>query len=77
VLLSVPRFNPDWQPSYVLKQAIAAPKGSRLETVAHFDNSAANKHNPDITQRVVFGPEIMNGYFDYTVDGHTPTPTAR
>ena len=77
VLLSVPRFNPDWQPSYVLKQAIAAPKGSRLETVAHFDNSAANKHNPDATQRVVFGPEIMNGYFDYTVDGHTPTRTAR
>ena len=77
VLLSVPRFNPDWQPSYVLKQAIAAPKGSRLETVAHFDNSAANKNNPDATQRVVFGPEIMNGYFDFTVDGHMPKTTAR
>lgn len=77
VLLSVPRFNPDWQPSYVLKQAIAAPKGSRLETVAHFDNSAANKHNPDATQRVVFGPEIMNGYLDFTVDAHTPKTTAR
>ena len=77
VLLSVPRFNPDWQPSYVLKQAIAAPKGSRLETVAHFDNSAANKNNPDATQRVVFGPEIMNGYFDFTVDAHTPKTTSR
>ncbi len=77
VLLSVPKFNPDWQPSYVLKQAIAAPKGSRLETVAHFDNSASNKNNPDATQRVVFGPEIMNGYFDFTVDAHTPKTTAR
>lgn len=77
VLLSVPKFNPDWQPSYVLKTAIAAPKGSRLETVAHFDNSAANRRNPDPTQRVVFGPEIMNGYFDFTVDAHTPKTSAR
>lgn len=68
VLLSVPKFNPDWQPSYVFKQAIAAPKGSKLETLAHYDNSAANRSNPDPSQRVVFGPEIMNGYFDYTLD---------
>lgn len=69
VLLSIPKFNPDWQPSYVFKQAIAAPKGSRIETVAHFDNSPQNKKNPDATQRVVYGPEIMNGYIDYSVDG--------
>ena len=72
VLLSVPKFNPDWQPSYVLKAAVAAPKGARLETLAHYDNSAANKSNPDPTQRVAYGPEIMNGYFDYTVDSHVP-----
>lgn len=77
VLLSVPRFNPDWQPSYVLKHAVAAPKGSRLETIAHWDNSVANKNNPDPTQRVSFGPEIMNGYFDYWIDGHTPAPARR
>lgn len=76
VLLSVPRFNPDWQPSYVLKTPIAAPKGTRLETVAHWDNSAANRHNPDPSQRIGFGPEIMNGYFDYTVDADVPTRTA-
>ena len=68
VLLSVPKFNPDWQPSYVLKTPIAAPKGSRIETLAHYDNSAGNKYNPDPTARVPYGPEIMNGYFDYTVD---------
>ena len=72
VLLSVPKFNPDWQPSYVLKEAVAAPKGAKLETLAHYDNSAANKSNPDPTQRVIYGPEIMNGYFDYTVDSHHP-----
>ena len=76
VLLSVPKFNPDWQPSYVFKNAIAAPKGSRIETLAHFDNSANNKSNPDPTQHVVFGPEIMNGYFDYWVDGQAVRPPA-
>ena len=76
-LLSVPRFNPDWQPSYVFRNAIAAPKGSRLETLAHYDNSAANKSNPDPAQRVSFGAEIMNGYFDYTVDGQKRATAAR
>ena len=47
---------------------IAAPKGSRIETVAHWDNSAGNKLNPDPTARIQFGPEIMNGYFEYTID---------
>ena len=68
ILLRVPKFNPDWQPSYVLAEAIAAPKGSRLDTLAHYDNSAANRYNPDPGQRVTFGPEIMNGYFDYSID---------
>lgn len=68
ILLSVPKFSDSWQPSYILAAPIAAPKGSRIETIAHYDNSAANRQNPDPTQRVKFGPEIMNGYFDYTVD---------
>ena len=68
VLLSVPKFSDSWQPSYIFKTPIAAPKGSRIETIAHYDNSAANKQNPDPTARVTFGPEIMNGYFDYTAD---------
>jgi hypothetical protein len=75
VLLSIPKFNPDWQPSYVFKKAVAAPKGSRLETIAHFDNSTANKRNPDPTQRVIYGPEIMNGYVDYTIDSERMSVT--
>lgn len=69
ILLNVSRFDDAWQPAYLLKTPIAAPKGSRIETLAHYDNSAANKRNPDPTRRVPYGPEIMNGYFDYTVDG--------
>ena len=64
VLLNIPRFNPDWQPSDVFERAVAAPKGSRLETIAPYDDSAANGRNPGPSQRVVYGPEIMNDYVD-------------
>lgn len=69
MLLNVYTWRHDWVFTYVMEQPIAAPKGSRLETHAVWDNSAANKANPDPTARVKFGPEIMNGYFEYVRDG--------
>ena len=73
VLLRVPAFNYAWVHTYVLTAPVAAPKGSRLETLAHFDNSAANRNNPDPTARVRFGPEILNAYFEYTLDAQDLT----
>ena len=40
ILLSVPRWDFNWQLTYFFKEHIAAPKGSRLECVAHYDNSS-------------------------------------
>jgi hypothetical protein len=77
ILLKVSKFDDVWQPSYLLKTAVAAPKGSRLESIAHFDNSAGNKRNPDPTKLIKYGPEIMNGYFDFTVDKHVVTVAAQ
>ena len=72
LLLSVPRWDFGWQMTYFLKEPVAAPKGSRLDCVAHFDNSAKNKFNPDPTKLVSWGPqtwdEMMIGYLDYTID---------
>ncbi|MEK6323968.1 MAG: cytochrome c [Acidobacteriota bacterium] len=72
LLLSVPRWDFGWQMTYFFKEPVAAPKGSRLECVAHFDNSAKNKFNPDPTKLVSWGPqtwdEMMIGYLDYTID---------
>lgn len=72
ILLSVPRYDFAWQMTYFLKEPVAAPKGSRLEAIAHHDNSAKNKFNPDPTVTVHWGDqtwdEMMIGYFDYTVD---------
>ncbi len=72
VLLRVPRYNFNWQLEYWVKEPIAAPRGSRLECIAHHDNSANNKYNPDPTQEVRWGQqtweEMMIGWFNYTLD---------
>jgi hypothetical protein len=72
ILLSVPRFDFAWQLTYFFKDPVAAPKGSRLEVVAHHDNSPKNRFNPDPTATVQWGDqtwdEMMIGYFDYTLD---------
>jgi hypothetical protein len=73
VLLLVPNYSFSWQTNYYLKQAKAAPKGTRIECIAHFDNSAKNKYNPDATKAVRFGDptydEMMIGFVEYTLDG--------
>lgn len=70
VLLSVPRYNFNWQLSYVLKEPLFMPKGSRIDCVAHFDNSPGNKYNPDPTKVVKWGQqtweEMMIGWIDMT-----------
>jgi mono/diheme cytochrome c family protein len=73
ILLNVPRYDFNWQLNYFLKEPVAAPKGSRIDCVAHHDNSERNKYNPDPTKEVRWGPqtweEMMIGWFDYTIDG--------
>jgi hypothetical protein len=72
VLLSVPRWDFGWQMTYVFKEEVFAPKGSKLVCVAHYDNSLNNKFNPDPTKEVRWGAqtweEMMIGYIDYTLD---------
>lgn len=70
VLLNVPHYDFNWQHSYVPKEAIKLPKGTRLEVVAHFDNSTKNKYNPDPSQTVRWGDqtweEMMIGWYTAT-----------
>ena len=55
MVLRVPNYRFDWQVGYELAEPIDLPKGTRLETIGRYDNSAANKFNPDPTARVRFG----------------------
>ena len=72
VVLNVPRYDFNWQLVYRLAEPLAVPKGTKIECVAHFDNSANNKFNPDPAKEVKWGPqtweEMMIGWFDYTMD---------
>jgi peroxiredoxin len=69
ILLSVPRYDFNWQHSYVLKKPLHVPAGTRIECVGVFDNSAANPNNPDPTQEVRWGDqsweEMMLGIVGY------------
>ncbi|HEU4389626.1 MAG TPA: DUF3471 domain-containing protein [Blastocatellia bacterium] len=67
-LLYIPAYNFNWQLMYRLEKPVLLPKGTKMIVTAHFDNSAANKSNPDPTKTVRFGDptydEMMVGYFD-------------
>jgi hypothetical protein len=81
VLLRVPKYDFNWQLNYFVKEPIAVPKGSRIECVAHHDNSTGNKFNPDPSITVRWGDqtweEMMIGWLDYTVDGQSLRPAAQ
>jgi mono/diheme cytochrome c family protein len=66
-LLSVPKYDFEWQITYQLAEPKLLPKGSKLRVIAHFDNSTNNKFNPDPTKDVKWGDqtweEMMIGFY--------------
>ena len=68
-LLSVPQYDFNWQHGYRFTEPLHLPKGSRIECVAHFDNSRRNPANPDPDKSVRFGEqtwdEMMIGYIEF------------
>jgi len=73
IVLQVPKFDFGWQTDYWLAEPLSLPKGTKLHVRAHFDNSSANRNNPDPTKIVRWGDqtweEMMIGFFTYTVEG--------
>ena len=78
-LLSVPKWDFNWQITYMLAKPKVLPKGTELEVIAHYDNSANNKFNPDPSKDVRWGDqtweEMMIGFFS-TIAEPPATPTA-
>lgn len=76
VILAVPKYDFNWQTDYVFAQPLKLPKGTKIRAVAHYDNSAANKSNPDPTVDVKWGDqtweEMMFTSFVYSIDGVAP-----
>jgi hypothetical protein len=71
-LLKVAPYDFYWQLSYRLAEPRLVKKGTRLNFVATYDNSAANLNNPDPRAVVGYGfqswDEMMVGFFDIAVD---------
>jgi hypothetical protein len=71
-MLKVAHYNFYWQLTYRLAKPLLLKKGTRLEWVAWYDNSAHNPRNPDPTVAVRYGlqswDEMMVGFFDVAVD---------
>jgi len=57
MLVSVPRFDFNWQLIYYQDKPLTIPKGTRVELDSHWDNSANNKYNPDPTATVRWGDQ--------------------
>jgi hypothetical protein len=57
LILSVPKYDFNWQTDYIFKQPLSLPKGTKIRTSAWYDNSAANKANPDPKKDVYWGDQ--------------------
>ena len=63
LLLSVPKYDFNWQFSYPLKEPVFLPAGSRLVARGAMDNSDRNAGNPDPSKPVHFGLQTMHEMF--------------
>ncbi|MFA6242192.1 MAG: redoxin family protein [Candidatus Hydrogenedentales bacterium] len=70
MLLSVPKYDFNWQTLYRFKKPVMLPAGTRIVCTGAFDNSAANPSNPDPSVWVGFGEqtfeEMFIGYMGYS-----------
>ena len=76
ILLSVPKYNFNWQFSYRLKEPLFLPAGTKLVAKGAMDNSARNPFNPDPSKPVHFGlqtkHEMFFGFTTLRYVGDTP-----
>jgi hypothetical protein len=75
MLLHVKPFDFYWQLTYLLREPRLLRRGTRLRWTGTFDNSAANRRNPDPKAEVGWGEqswqEMMIGFFDVAVEAGT------
>ncbi|MEO8596731.1 MAG: thiol-disulfide isomerase [Candidatus Solibacter sp.] len=74
-VLKVNGYNFNWQVGYEFAKPVVIPKGSKMLSIAHFDNSANNPFNPDPKRDVPFGSqttdEMSVGFFSVVVNKTT------
>jgi hypothetical protein len=72
LLFHVPRYDFNWQQLYGFRSAKTAPRGTKLEVVGVWDNSAGNRFNPDPRAEVHWGDqsweEMLLGLVTMSID---------
>ena len=72
ILLSVPKYDFNWQNTYVLAKPYKLPAGTVLETVGHYDNSVRNRMNPQPNRPALWSEqtwdEMYNAWTEITYD---------
>jgi hypothetical protein len=56
-ILSVPKYDFNWQTYYMFTEPLRVPKGSKIVSTAWYDNSEANKNNPNPKVDVFWGDQ--------------------
>jgi hypothetical protein len=66
-MLSVPRYDFNWQIIYYLDRPRQLPKGTRVEVIAHWDNSVNNPSNPDASANVTWGNQSSDEMLSFAM----------
>jgi hypothetical protein len=71
IAIEVPRYDFNWQRVYTPIEPLRVPKGTSVDFIGTYDNSPANRFNPDPTKTVRWGEkttdEMMQGRIFYEV----------
>ena len=80
LILNVPKYDFNWQTDYIYQTPLQLPKGTKLKTSAWYDNSTANKSNPDPTKDVYWGDqtweEMQFTAFTFSINPPSATTSA-
>ena len=75
IVLSVPKYDFNWQLLYQPAKPLRVPKGTKMYVEAHYDNSTANRANPNPNRTVYLGrmtwEEMMAPFFGVLIDAQT------
>jgi mono/diheme cytochrome c family protein len=73
-LLSVPKYDFNWQATYALREPRLIPAGTRITHTTTYDNSAQNRANPDPNRIVPWGEQSWDEMLYGTVIYREMTP---
>jgi len=57
IILDVPRYDFNWQTYYLFANPLEIPAGAKITSMAWYDNSSSNKHNPNSAVDVKWGDQ--------------------